>query len=134
MGPRQIRNSEVKQKQTTTAADPRPNNLAPGASSRWELPLWLLIGAIVVGAALALVTIPTWVPILGASLAGADAKVYWYLSRASAFTAFILLWVSMASGLIISNKVARIWPGAFTAFDLHQYTSLLGLGFAAFHA
>jgi len=42
--------------------------------------------------------------------------------------------MSMASGLIISNKMARIWPGAFTAFDLHQYTSLLGLAFGVFHA
>ena len=40
----------------------------------------------------------------------------------------------MASGLLISNKMARIWPGGFTAFDLHQFTSLLGLGFAVFHA
>jgi predicted ferric reductase len=30
--------------------------------------------------------------------------------------------------------MARVWPGVFTAFDLHQYTSLLGLGFATFHA
>jgi len=64
---------------------------------------------------------------------GAQPKVYWYLSRASGLVAFVMLWVSMASGLIITNKMARIWPGAFTAFDLHQYTSLLGLGFIGFH-
>lgn len=86
-----------------------------------------------VGMVLALVMIPVWVPALGASIVGADPKFYWYLSRASAMVAFGLLWVSMASGLIITNKMARIWPGAFTAFDLHQFTSLLGLGFAAFH-
>src|SRR5438045_8894931 len=40
----------------------------------------------------------------------------------------------MASGLLISNKMARIWPGAFTAFDLHQFASLLGLAFATVHA
>jgi predicted ferric reductase len=45
----------------------------------------------------------------------------------------VLLWVSMVSGLMITNKMARTWPGAFTAFDLHQFTSLLGLGFAVFH-
>ncbi len=29
---------------------------------------------------------------------------------------------------------ARVWPGGPIAFDLHQYTSLLGLAFALFHA
>ena len=96
--------------------------------------MWGALIAAFVGMVLALVMIPVWVPTLGASIVGADPKFYWYLSRASAMVAFGLLWVSMASGLIITNKMARIWPGAFTAFDLHQFTSLLGLGFAAFHA
>src|SRR5438067_11731000 len=102
-------------------------------SSQWGLTFWLLVVGAFAGAALALITIPAWLPVLGASLVGADAKVFWYLSRASAFTALVLLWISMATGLLISNKMARIWPGAFTAFDLHQFTSLLGLGFAVFH-
>ena len=96
--------------------------------------MWGALIAAFVGMVLALVMIPVWVPTLGASIVGADPKFYWYLSRASAMVAFGLLWVSMASGLIITNKMARVWPGAFTAFDLHQFTSLLGLGFAAFHA
>jgi predicted ferric reductase len=29
--------------------------------------------------------------------------------------------------------MARVWPGGPTAFDLHQFTSLLGLAFALFH-
>ena len=100
---------------------------------RTGLPVWPLVTAAVAGAAVALVTIPVWVPVIGASLVGADPKAFWYLSRASAFTGFVLLWLSMASGLLISNKMARIWPGAFTAFDLHQFTSLLGLGFIVLH-
>jgi predicted ferric reductase len=107
----------------------------PDAGKTTEVSLWVpgLVIAGLIGMALALVMIPVWVPTLGASIVGADPKFYWYLSRASAMVAFGLLWVSMASGLIITNKMARIWPGAFTAFDLHQFTSLLGLGFAAFH-
>ena len=35
---------------------------------------------------------------------------------------------------MISNKMARLWPGGPVAFDLHQYTSLLGLALAVFHA
>ncbi len=102
-------------------------------TSRLGLPVWPLVIAIVAGTVLALATIPAWAPVLGSSLVGVEPKAYWYLSRASALTAFALLWLSMASGLIISNKMARVWPGAFTAFDLHQFTSLLGLGFAMIH-
>jgi predicted ferric reductase len=40
----------------------------------------------------------------------------------------------MALGLGISNKMARLWPGAPASFAIHEYVSLLGLAFAAFHA
>src|SRR5947207_8775577 len=36
-----------------------------------------------------------------------------------------LAWLSMAYGVLISNKLARVWPGGPTAFALHEYTSLL---------
>jgi predicted ferric reductase len=39
----------------------------------------------------------------------------------------------MVFGLIITNKMARVWPGGPTAFDLHQHVSLLGMAFALFH-
>lgn len=58
----------------------------------------------------------------------------WYLSRASAFAAYLLLWWSMALGLTITNRLARAWPGGPTAGDLHEHASLMGLGFAALHA
>lgn len=103
-----------------------------GAESN-SLPVWPFAIAAVAGAILALVIIPAWVPTIGGSLVGAEPKGYWYIARAAGLTSFVLLWVSMASGLIITNKVARVWPGAFTAFDLHQFTSLLGLGFIVVH-
>ncbi len=94
--------------------------------------LLLLLGA-AVGALAAAVAMPALLPGLSASLIGQQPKAYWYLSRASGFAAYGLLWLSMASGLVLTNKMARIWPGGPTAFDLHQYTSLLGLAFALFH-
>jgi predicted ferric reductase len=94
----------------------------------------LLFLAVVMGALMAGVLLPAWMPGLAGSLVGQAPKVYWYLSRGSAFVAFGLLWLSMASGLIISNQLARLWPGGPMAFDLHEYTSLLGLAFAVFHA
>ncbi len=96
--------------------------------------LLLMLLAIAAGVFAAVVVLPTWLPGLSASLLGTDPKVYWYLSRSSAVVAYMLLWVSMATGLTISNRLARIWPGGPVAFDLHQHTSLLGLGFALFHA
>ncbi len=98
----------------------------------WVRPV--LAGALVAGAALGAYALWAWLPGLSASLAGAQPKVYWYLSRSSAFAAYGLLWLSMVFGLVLTNRLARVWPGGPTAFDLHQYTSLLGLGLALFHA
>jgi predicted ferric reductase len=94
----------------------------------------LLLLSIVVGVFLAAVALPTWMPGLSASILGVQPKVFWYLSRGSALVAFMILWLSMALGLIITNKMARLWPGGPVAFDLHEYTSILGLFLALFHA
>ncbi len=94
----------------------------------------LFMVAIAVGLLVALVLLPSWLPNLAFSLGGQEPKAFWYLSRATAFVSLSLLWVSMALGLGISNKMARLWPGAPAAFALHEYVSLLGLAFALFHA
>jgi hypothetical protein len=94
----------------------------------------LMLLAVAAGAFAAAVALPAWLPGLSASLLGPAPKAYWYLSRASAFVAFALLWLAMSMGLLMTNKLARVWPGGPTAFDLHQHASLLGLAFGLFHA
>ena len=94
----------------------------------------LLLFAAVAGALLAILVLPRWLPAMNSSLQGSAPQVFWFLSRSSALVAYILLWFSMASGLLITNKLARLWPGGPVAFDLHQYTSLLGLAISLFHA
>ena len=94
----------------------------------------LVLLGISVGTLAAVVILPSWMPNLAASLIGRDPKAFWYLSRGSAFVAMSLLWCSMALGLSITNKMARIWPGAPAAFAIHEYVSLLGLVFSIFHA
>ena len=89
--------------------------------------------AMMVGLFVAILILPTWLPNIATSLVGSDPKVYWYLSRATAFVSLSILWISMALGLGISNKIARLWPGAPAAFAIHEYVSLLGLAFALFH-
>jgi len=94
----------------------------------------LVMLAMIVGLLAAILMLPTWLPRMATSLTGADPKVYWYLSRATAFVSLSILWISMALGLGLSNKMARLWPGAPAAFAIHEYVSLLGLAFAVFHA
>lgn len=93
----------------------------------------LILLAISIGMLLAIVILPLWAPNIALSLTGVDPKAYWFLSRATAFVALGFLWLSMSLGLGITNKLAHIWPGGPTAFAIHEYTSLIGLAFIAFH-
>ncbi len=96
---------------------------------RYPTPLLLVIGAFGL-----IIVLLGWVPQLRESFLGTQPHAYWFFSRASAVVAYALLWVSMAVGITITNRLARIWPGGPTAFDLHEYTSILGLALALFHA
>lgn len=90
--------------------------------------------AAILGAAAAAAALTVWLPGLAVSMAGPTPRAFWYLSRASALVGFVLLWLSVVMGLLMSNRLARLWPGGPLAFDLHAFTSLLGLTFAVFHA
>lgn len=94
----------------------------------------MILLAMVLGTLLASLVLPAWLPNLTSSLLGPDPKAFWYLSRGSAFAALSLMWLSMALGLTMSNKMARTWPGVPAAFAIHEYVSLLGLAFSIFHA
>jgi predicted ferric reductase len=107
-----------------------PDELVPAVPLGTALAILMAAAA---GAVAASVVLPALLPGAAASLLGPEPKAYWYLSRSSAFVAFALLWLSMVFGLLITNKMARAWPGGPTAFDLHQHVSLLALGFALFH-
>ena len=94
----------------------------------------LLFGlALTAGTIAAATLLPDWLPNLATSMLGSEVKVFWYLSRGTALVSFGLLWLSMALGLAITNHMARVWPGGPTAFGIHEYTSILGLGFGLFH-
>lgn len=77
---------------------------------------------------------PGWIGGWLAAMTGPEPKIYWYLSRALAFVAYLLVWLSVVLGLAITNRLARVWPGGPPAVDLHQFTSLLALSFASLHA
>jgi len=94
----------------------------------------LLIFTAAAGALFAVAVLPGLLPGILSSAAGSAPKAFWYLSRSSAFAAYLLLWLSMVFGLIITNRMAQLWPGGPAAFDLHQHVSLLAIAFSLFHA
>ncbi len=85
------------------------------------------IMATVFGLVAAVVVIPIFLPGLVYSVSGEEPKAFWFLSRGTALVSFVFLWISMVLGLLISAKVAKLFPGAFTANDLHQFVSIGGL-------
>src|SRR3954451_6246454 len=100
---------------------------APATAGRQIIPVLLaFLAAFLFGALGYIFLHVNWLAGIQASLSGAEPHVFWDLSRATAFVAFVLVWLSMVLGLGITNKLARLWPGGPAATDLHEYTSLLG--------
>jgi len=112
------------------AIPPAENEFESAVNIRFFLMVML---AILIGVLTAILVLPAWLPNMTTSLTGTSPKIYWYLSRATAFVSLTILWISMALGLGLTNKLARLWPGAPAAFAMHEYVSLLGLAFALFH-
>lgn len=120
---------------TAPAAAPAAQGAGDALPPAMALPALLsILAAAIAGALGAVFVLPAWLPALSASLLGDAPHAYWYLARSSAIVAYVLLWLSMVAGLLMTSKLARLWPGGPVAFDLHQHASLLGLAFALFHA
>ena len=85
------------------------------------------------GAVMVMILAPQWAAAWLASALGPTPRVYWYLSRAAGLVAYLLVWLSVVLGLLMTNRLARVWPGGPTINDLHQFTSLLSLALAAVH-
>lgn len=59
---------------------------------------------------------------------------WWYLCRSAGLVAYLLMFASVALGLTMTGGVFQTRLHRFQVYDLHRFTSLLGLGFAVFHA
>jgi predicted ferric reductase len=59
---------------------------------------------------------------------------YWYLTRASGFVAYMLLFAAVVFGLSMTGDVVSRWLARFRVYDLHRFLSLLALAAAVFHA
>ncbi|MDO5770266.1 MAG: ferric reductase-like protein [Psychrobacter sp.] len=73
-----------------------------------------------------------WGPTVSQLLTATD-KHFWYLSRASGVIAYILFWLAVVFGLLLSTRLGKHFNAA-RVFALHQYLSLIAVGFATFHA
>lgn len=99
-------------------------------------PAGLLVAlvAVTAGVVLALAALPVLGPLLSNTLFGAEPKGYWYLARVAGLTSYGLVWLSVVFGLLVTNRLGRLWPGGPATVDLHQFLSLFALGYVVFHA
>ena len=74
----------------------------------------------------------TWGETVSQLLTATD-KHFWYLSRASGVIAYTLFWLAVVFGLLLSTRLGKHFNAA-RVFALHQYLSLIAVGFATFHA
>jgi DMSO/TMAO reductase YedYZ heme-binding membrane subunit len=69
----------------------------------------------------------------GALLALTGSSLPWYVTRAAAITAYIVLAASMLLGLSITSKTQSRWLNRADAFALHEFLSWLAWGFVGLH-
>ena len=70
---------------------------------------------------------------LGTTGIAEGSTSFWYLSRASGFVAYVLLWGSVVWGLLLSTGTGRRWVRPPQLLDAHQFLSTAAVGFASFH-
>ena len=69
---------------------------------------------------------------LGAT-AATDSKVYWYMARSAGIVAYLLLWGSVAFGIMVSDKILDGLVKAPVVFEVHKFLSILALIAGLFH-
>lgn len=95
--------------------------------------LSLASGALLLGLLISLLIIRPMLPGMVQSIIGDEKFIFWFLSRSTAVIAYLTLWISILLGVLLSTKLSKFFPGAFTANDLHLFLSLLGLTLGVFH-
>jgi predicted ferric reductase len=62
-----------------------------------------------------------------------STRTAWYVTRAAGIVSYLLVWLSTVLGLGVGSKVFNRVLGGGLTFDLHEFTSLLALGFVGLH-
>ena len=58
---------------------------------------------------------------------------FWYLTRASGFVAYILLFATVGFGMLMSTDLVGRRLQRYQAYDLHRFLSLVTVLFTVFH-
>ncbi|MCB0165507.1 MAG: ferric reductase-like transmembrane domain-containing protein [Anaerolineae bacterium] len=70
--------------------------------------------------------------LMGLPLTG-ETPAYWYMARIGGIIAYLLLWLSVVWGLLMSTKISKkIAPQL--VYGLHEFLALLALGFMVLHS
>lgn len=62
-----------------------------------------------------------------------SVQALWYVTRAAGILAYLLLWLSTAWGLAVTSKIFDPLLHRTFTYDMHQYLSLLAIGFTVLH-
>jgi sulfoxide reductase heme-binding subunit YedZ len=71
--------------------------------------------------------------VIGVVASGASNQTVWYVVRGTGIIAFMLLTASVVVGLLISTRSLPSGRPRVDLFEIHAFTSLLGLGFVSVH-
>ncbi len=71
--------------------------------------------------------------VMGLPLTG-DTKAYWYMARAGGIVGYLMVWLSVMWGLVLSTKITEKLVPASLAYGLHEFLSLGTILFATGHA
>jgi predicted ferric reductase len=62
-----------------------------------------------------------------------STHVFWYITRSAGIMAYLLLWLSTVWGIIVAAKPLDRFLSRLYNFDLHEFLSLLAIGFTLVH-
>jgi hypothetical protein len=63
----------------------------------------------------------------------ADSRVYWYMARSAGIVAYLLLWGSVAGGILVGNKLLNGLVKPAAVYEVHKTLSILALIVGMFH-
>ncbi len=91
---------------------------------------WILLGPLgVLAVALGLAALLVLLGLIGLS----PSPLTWYLARASGLTLYLLLWLSLVSGLGLTTRLLDLLGGRRVVWELHSLATELAYSFLALH-
>jgi len=111
----------------------RPSNLQSADSTADGRSVATFVVGLTIGQLAGAFFLWLWSPTLVEAVLQERSKLYWFLSRSTGIVGYVLLSGVVGTGLLLSTKFARRWPGIQVALDLHRYVSLLSLVMVSLH-